>query len=82
VTNQPATGAAAPTDPPARTITTPVVSIGAAPPKVLFSGLAPGYVGLYQMDVEIPPQSTKGTAVTVLISIGNVMSNTVTMAVN
>ena len=82
VTNQPATGAAAPTDRLAQTITTPVVSIGAVPAKVLFSGLAPGYVGLYQVDVLIPAQSKKGTAVPVVISVGGLMSNTVTMAVN
>jgi uncharacterized protein (TIGR03437 family) len=42
VTNQPATGAAAPNDQLATTITVPRVTIGNAPAKVQFSGLAPG----------------------------------------
>ena len=40
VTNQPATGAAAPNDPLATTVTLPRVTIGNAPAKVQFSGLA------------------------------------------
>jgi uncharacterized protein (TIGR03437 family) len=49
VTNQPQTGAAAPTNPLARTTTQLTVMIGGAPAQVQFSGLAPGYVGLYKM---------------------------------
>jgi uncharacterized protein (TIGR03437 family) len=36
------------------TIATPVVTIGGANAPVSFSGLAPGYVGLYQINAEIP----------------------------
>lgn len=32
----------------------PEVNIGGAPAKILYSGLAPGWIGLYQVDVEIP----------------------------
>jgi uncharacterized protein (TIGR03437 family) len=81
VTNQPATGAAAPSDPVARTITVPRVTIGNAPAKVQFSGLAPGYAGLYQVNAEVPAETSSGTAVTVTILVGEVASNTVTIPV-
>jgi uncharacterized protein (TIGR03437 family) len=81
VTNQPATGAAAPNDPLATTITVPRVTIGNAPAKVQFSGLAPGYVGLYQVNAEVPAETSRGVAVSVGIFVGELASNTVTIAV-
>jgi len=33
----------------------PDATIGGAPARVLFSGLAPGWPGLYQVNVEVPP---------------------------
>jgi len=81
VTNQPATGAAAPSDPLARTITVLRLTIGNAPAKVQFSGLAPGYAGLYQVNAEVPAETSSGAAVSVTILVGEVASNTVTIAV-
>jgi uncharacterized protein (TIGR03437 family) len=81
VTNRPATGAAAPNDPPAMTMTLPRVTIGNAPAKVQFSGLAPGYAGLYQVNAEVPAEASRGAAVSVTIFVGEVSSNTVTIAV-
>ena len=81
VSNQPATGAPAPSNPPAQTTTTPTVTIGGAPATVQFSGLAPGTVGLYQVNVLVPQNVAYSIAVPVVISIGNAQSNTVTMAV-
>jgi uncharacterized protein (TIGR03437 family) len=81
VTNQPATGAAAPNDPLAMTMTLPRVTIGNAPAKVQFSGLAPGYAGLYQVNVEVPAEASRGVAIGVTISVGEIPSNTVTIAV-
>ena len=46
-----------------------------------FSGLAPGFVGLYQINVQIPATVRAGDAVPVTITIGGVASNTVTMAI-
>ena len=37
------------------TTTLPDVTIGGAAARVLFSGLAPGWPGLYQVNVEVPP---------------------------
>lgn len=83
VSNQPATGAAAPTDPNslAETITQPAVTVGGATAQVLYSGLAPGSVGLYQVNAKVSASSATGPAVPVAISIGGAASNTVTIAV-
>jgi uncharacterized protein (TIGR03437 family) len=81
VTNQPATGSTAPSNPPAVTIALPRVMIGNAPAKVLFSGLAPGFAGLYQVNAEVPAEASRGAAVSVTIFAGEVASNTVTIAV-
>ena len=48
VTNQPATASPAPGNPLSETVTKPTVTIGGVPANVTFSGLAPGFVGLYQ----------------------------------
>jgi uncharacterized protein (TIGR03437 family) len=81
VTNQPATGAPALADPLSWTTATPTVSIGGIPATPIFSGLAPGDVGLYQVNVQVPAGLAKGSAVPVAISLSGVASNTVTMAI-
>lgn len=81
VTNQPATGAPSPASPLAQTPMTPVVTIGGVAATVLFSGLEPDEIGVYQINARVPAQSATGTAVPVSISMGGVVSNTVTMAV-
>jgi len=62
-------------------MTTPTVTIGGIQSQVLFSGLAPGSVGEYQVDAIVPATSSKGAAVPVVIAIGGATSNTVTIAV-
>ena len=81
VSNQPASGAPSPSNPLAQTPTLPTVTIGGTNAPVLFSGLAPGWVGEYQVNAQVPPTSTTGNAVPVALSIGGVTSNTVLMAV-
>jgi len=81
VTNQPASGGPSPADPLARTTTTPAVMIGGAPAAVQFSGLAPGLVGVYQVNALVPAASSTGNSVPVSVSIGGVSSNSVTIAV-
>jgi len=81
VTNQPATGAPAPVSPLAQTTNTVTVTIGGASVKATFAGLAPGFVGLYQVNVLVPANAPTGNAIPVSLSVGGAGSNQVTMAV-
>jgi uncharacterized protein (TIGR03437 family) len=80
VTNQPPTGSPAGDTPLSETAITPTVTIGGAPAQVTFSGLAPGYVGLYQVNVQVPAGLAATNAAPVAISGAGAASNTVTMA--
>jgi uncharacterized protein (TIGR03437 family) len=62
-------GDPAPSNPPANTLTTPTVTFGSVAGQVLFSGLAPGFVGLNQINVKVPSNAPTGNAVTVEISM-------------
>jgi uncharacterized protein (TIGR03437 family) len=74
-------GEAAPASPLAK-VTTPVqVTIGGQPAVVQFAGLTPNFVGLYQVNVQIPAGVTPGSSVPLVISQDGVPSNTVTLAV-
>ncbi|MCZ2151656.1 MAG: hypothetical protein LC126_28260 [Bryobacterales bacterium] len=77
----PRPGEPPPPDPPIRTVDTPEVSIGGAPAEVSFSGLAPGSVGLYQINAKIAAAAQTGNAVPLTVSIGGKTSNTVAIAV-
>jgi uncharacterized protein (TIGR03437 family) len=81
VTNQPASGAAAQAAPLSTTLSTPVATIGGVPAAVSYAGLAPGFVGLYQVNAQVPANSPVGAAVPVTITLGGVASNSVTVAV-
>jgi uncharacterized protein (TIGR03437 family) len=81
VSNAPATGKAASGNPLSTTIETPQVSIGGIPAPVSFSGLAPGFVGLYQVNAQVPAAAPSGSALPLLLTIGGIQSNTVTIAV-
>lgn len=82
VSNPPAAGTAASSNPLSHTLTTPRVTIGGEAASVSFAGLSPGYVGLYQVNAQIPADASGGNTVAVQLSIGGVESNTVTIAVN
>jgi uncharacterized protein (TIGR03437 family) len=81
VSNQPANGAAALSDPLSSTLTTPIVTIGGTAAKVTYSGLAPGFAGLYQVNALVPDGAPTGNSVSLYLSIGGVQSNSVTIAV-
>ncbi len=88
-------GMAAPPSPPATTVAVPTsdgktcttaqpsmcVAIGSAFGDVQYSGLAPGYVGLWQINVKIPQGITAAGAVPLRVLINGVPSNTVSIAV-
>jgi len=82
VENQPITGDLSPSGALARTKTAPKVSVGAVDAPVSFSGLAPGFVGLYQVNAQIAEGTPSGDAVDLLLTIGGVPSNQVTIAVD
>jgi len=81
VSNQPATGMAAPADPPAVTLSPVHARIGGQDATVSFSGLAAGYAGLYQVNVQVPDGLPAGDAIPLQIEIGGVASNVVTVAI-
>jgi uncharacterized protein (TIGR03437 family) len=51
------------------------------PATVQFSGLAPTLLGVYQVNILIPPATPHGDAVPVVLKIGGTISNTVTIAI-
>jgi uncharacterized protein (TIGR03437 family) len=69
VTNPPGDGVPASASPLSWTTTTPVVTIGGASANVIFSGLAPGYQGLYQINVQVPQSANTGS-VPISLQIG------------
>lgn len=72
VRNAPPTGAAAPSNPLATLETTLNVSIGGiAATDIPYAGLAPGYVGLYQVNVRVPAGVATGAAEVVLAMVGS-----------
>lgn len=82
VTNTPQTGATAVANPLSYVSTYPTVTIGSVSAPVSFAGLAPGFIGLYQVNVQVPQGVAAGDAVPVMLSIGAVASNTVVIFVH
>jgi len=80
VSNQPDSGEAAPSNPLAQTTTNPTVTIGGKPAQVVFSGLAPGFPALYQLNVIVPPDALTGTQ-SIAVTIGGVSSKASNLAV-
>ena len=81
VSNQPADGAPAPSSPLSSTTQGVTVNIGGVPVPALFSGLVPGLVGFYQVNVAVPAGVTASNSVPVFLTIGGATSNTVTIGV-
>ena len=66
--------------PVANTLSHPIVQIGGVFATVVYSGLAPGFAGLYQVNVTVPPGLTTGN-LPMVITINGVASNTATVAI-
>jgi minor extracellular serine protease Vpr len=83
VTNQPASGATSPQSPLAQNLTPGAISvtIGGLPANVAFVGLAPDYVGLYQLNVVVPTDAPAGVQPLVITGNG-VMAKTSLLAVS
>ena len=64
------------------TIATPTVLFGGVPATVLFSGLAPQFVGVNQLNVKVPAGVTAGSAVPLQIEVnGFTSANTTVVAI-
>jgi uncharacterized protein (TIGR03437 family) len=62
------------------TAATVTAVVGGQELPVAFSGLAPGYVGLYQVNVPIPAATPPGLGVSLTLKEGGQLSNTVNIA--
>jgi uncharacterized protein (TIGR03437 family) len=80
VSNPPADGSPSSAGNPSITPANPTVTIGGIQATVSYSGLAPGEVGLYQVNVQIPAGVPTGDAVPLVVTMGNGLANTVTIA--
>jgi uncharacterized protein (TIGR03437 family) len=86
---EPADGAAPPGDASVlyQTTSTITATLGGVPATVSFSGLTPGLVALYQVNIQVPPGITAGNAVPLVIRAADpqtgasATSNTVTVTV-
>jgi uncharacterized protein (TIGR03437 family) len=73
-----ATGSASPSSPAATAVVTPTVTIGGQVSVVSFAGLAPTFVGLYQINVQVPPGLLSGSA-QVIVQMNGINSNVTTL---
>lgn len=73
VTNPPATGAASPREPLAHAVAAPRVILGGVPAELLFAGLAPDFVGIYQVNIRVPAGAPAGNP-ELVIEAGGVSS--------
>lgn len=74
-------GQATPAAPLSKTPGDPLATIGGLPARVLFSGLAPGFVGVWQINAVVPENAPEGDDIPLQVSINGAVSNTVTIAV-
>jgi uncharacterized protein (TIGR03437 family) len=79
---QPATttGQAASADPLSRTQTPPAVTVGGVPAEIIFSGLTPGFVGLYQINVRLGTNVPAGSETPLVVTVGGIEASPVRMA--
>jgi uncharacterized protein (TIGR03437 family) len=64
-----------------RTVTLPIVMIDGVPAVIDFSGAAPDFVGLNQINLHIPASTRTASNIPVVVTIGGKQSNSVTIPV-
>jgi uncharacterized protein (TIGR03437 family) len=79
-----ATGVVAPAsgNPLYMTVETPIVTIGGIPVPVQFCGIAPGFAGLYQVNVQVPSGVQTGDDVPITIGMPGSSVDSATIAVS
>jgi uncharacterized protein (TIGR03437 family) len=65
-----------------RAMTQPTVTVGGLAASVQYAGVAPGYVGLYQVNVVVPAGIGAGSAIPVVLTQNGAASNAGTIAVH
>jgi uncharacterized protein (TIGR03437 family) len=75
-----AAGAAAP-EPAARSANPIIVTVGASEAPILFAGLTPGLVGLYQLNIQAPDRLPPGQEIPIQINVAGQKSPTLSFAV-
>jgi len=73
--------AAPPAGPVSNTNNTVTATIGGTSAVVQFAGLAPGYVGLYQVNMVVPATVAASATVPIVVTVNNVSSKTATIPV-
>ena len=81
ISNQPADGAPASSSAQAETVVPVSAAVGGIPADVVFSGLAPGALNLYQVNIRIPEDAPVGPAIEIVLTQGNRSSRPVTIAI-
>jgi uncharacterized protein (TIGR03437 family) len=51
------------------------VSVGGVAAEVYFAGLAPGFIGLYQINFKVPETAPVGAEVPLIVTVAGVQSN-------
>jgi uncharacterized protein (TIGR03437 family) len=81
LTNPPVlSGNPAPSSPLAYAAVQPTVTVDNQNAQVLFAGLTPTFVGLYQINFVVPPSARTGM-LNVVVTQGTAVANTTTIAV-
>jgi large repetitive protein len=71
-----ASGAETPTAPLSYATAQPTVTVGSQTSTILFAGLTPGFVGLYQIDFQVPPGASSGNLVVTVTQNGVAANST------
>ncbi|MDP8979665.1 MAG: choice-of-anchor D domain-containing protein [Acidobacteriota bacterium] len=81
LSNPPRSGEAAPFNPLSTSVDLPTITLGGAPVTVLFAGLTPGYVGLVQINIQLPSSLPPGSSLPLAIQFPGSPSPVVNLAV-
>ena len=77
VSSPPPTGASAKASPLSSANLLPALTVGGAPAQVFFAGLTPGFVGLAQINLQLPDALPAGNALDLIISFDQASSRPV-----